>query len=157
MGMKKIIFFLFISVLLSSCSSFRQPEFRGSEGVKFEERDGNKIKLTAGVKIYNPNWFGVKIKRSNLDVYVENQYMGKVYLEKKVKLKAKRESSLIFPILFEMEDGAMLTVLRYAKAENVSIRFTGKAKAGIFIFSKKFEIDQTKKISGKDLRLGMPR
>lgn len=125
--------------------------------MKFEKMDGKNISFTAGVKMYNPNWFGVKIKKSHLDVYVEEQYMGKVYLEKKVKLKAKQESSLIFPLLATLEDGAMLTILRYSKAENVSVRFAGKVKGGVWIFSKKMEINETKTISGKDLRLGMPK
>lgn len=155
--MIKFFYFSLITVLVTSCASFRTPEFRGSEGVKFEKMDGKNVAFTAGVKMFNPNWFGVKIKKSHLDVYVEEHYMGKIYLDKKVKLKAKKESSLIFPLHAVLEDGAMLTVLRYSKAENVAIRFAGKVKGGVWIFSKKMEVNETRNISGKDLRLGMPK
>ena len=115
--------------------------------------DGKTINFNAGVKVSNPNWFAIKVKRSTVDVYVEEQYMGKVSLEKKVKLKAKRESILQFPLKAELEDGAMFTMLRYASKENVNVRIKGKVKGGVWFFSKKIEIDETRQVSGKELQL----
>lgn len=155
--MKKIFFVFSLLFTISSCASFKEPEFRGSEGIKLEKMEGKKIAFTAGIKVFNPNWFGIKIKPSNLDVFLEDQYMGKVYLEKKVKMKAKRESSLSMQLRAELEDGAMITLLKYSNKENVSVHLKGKVKGGIWFFSKKFEIDETKKISGKDLKLGANR
>jgi LEA14-like dessication related protein len=125
----------------------------GSEGITGFKIDGKTINFNAGVKVSNPNWFAIKVKRSTVDVYVEEQYMGKVSLEKKIKLKAKRESILQFPLKAELEDGAMFTMLRYASKENVNVRIKGKVKGGVWFFSKKIEIDETRQVSGKDLQL----
>jgi LEA14-like dessication related protein len=105
----------------------------------------------------NPNWFGIKIKPSIVDVYMEDQFMGTVLLDEKLKLKAKKENDLAVPLLAVLEDGAMLTVLRYAKAEKVTVRIAGKVKGGIWIFSKKIPMDEKRTISGKDLRIGLPK
>lgn len=139
-----------ILLLLGSCA-IEAPEFIGSEGFKMEKMDGKEILFTAGVKVNNPNWFGIKIKRSAVDVYVEEQLMGQVQLEKKVKMKAKRESTLTLPLKAVLEDGAMITMMRYASKENVNIRIKGKVKGGVWIFSKKIEIDEKRQISGKNL------
>jgi len=152
--MKNWFFFGILFLLLSSCANFKEPEFISSEGFKLEKMDGKVISFSAGAKVHNPNWFGIKIKPSHVEVYVEGQLMGNVYLEKKVKMKAKRESDLKFKLRAELEDGAMITAMRYANKENVSVRIKGKVKGGIFIFSKKMEIDETRSVSGKNLRLG---
>jgi LEA14-like dessication related protein len=119
-----------------------------------DKMDGKEILFTAGVKVNNPNWFGIKIKRSAVDVYIEDQLMGKVQLEKKVKMKARRESTLTLPLKAVLEDGALITMMRYASKENVNVRIKGKVRGGVWIFSKKIEIDEKRQISGKDLSPG---
>lgn len=152
--MRKFLFILIAFVLLTGCATFQEPEFRGSEGVKMEKMDGQEISLSAGIKVYNPNWYALKIKPSTVEVYLEDQLMGTVKLNKKVKMKAKQESSLSLSLLATLEDGAMFTALRYVKKDQVKVRIKGKVKGGIFFLSKKVEVDETKTISGKDLNLG---
>ena len=152
--MRKFLFILIAFVLLTGCATFQEPEFRGSEGVKMEKMDGQEISLSAGIKVYNPNWYALKIKPSTVEVYLEDQLMGTVKLNKKVKMKAKQESSLSLSLLATLEDGAMFTALRYAKKDQVKVRIKGKVKGGVFFLSKKVEVDETKTISGKDLNLG---
>jgi len=151
--MLRYLFLGLLSVLLTSSCAIESPEFMGSESMEGFKIDGKTITFNAGIKMSNPNWFAIKIKRSMLDVYIEEQYMGKLSLDKKVKLKAKRESVLQFPLKAELEDGAMFTILRYASKENVNIRFKGKVKGGVWLFSKKIEIDETRQVSGKSLQL----
>ncbi|MEN9440603.1 MAG: hypothetical protein RLZ33_679 [Bacteroidota bacterium] len=152
--MKKFLFILTAVVLLTGCATFQEPEFRGSEGVKMEKMDGQEISLSAGVKVYNPNWYALKIKPSTVEVYLEDQLMGTIKLTKKVKMKGKQETSLSLPLLSTLEDGAMFTALRYATKDQVKVRIKGKVKGGVFFVSKKMDVDETKTISGKDLNLG---
>lgn len=152
-NLRRYFFLALLGTIISSCANFEEPEFRGSEGIKLEKLEGKKVSFTASGKVYNPNWFGIKIKPSNLEVYIEDQFIGKIFLQKKVKMKAKSESSLSFPLIGELEDGAMITILRYANKDKVEVRLKGKVKGGIWFFSKKFEIDETRSVSGKSLKL----
>ena len=79
--------------------------------------------------MYNGNWFGVKIKPSMLDLYVEDQFIGKVHLDKKVKMKSKRETDLSAPFTAQLEDGAMLKLLKHATKSEINVRLKGKVKA----------------------------
>jgi len=152
--MKKFLFILTAFVLLTGCATFQEPEFRGSEGVKMDKMDGKEITLSANVKVYNPNWYALKIKPSTVDVYLEDKLMGTIELTKTVKMKGKQETSLSLPLLATLEDGAMFTALRYATKDQVKVRIKGKVKGGVFFVSKKMDVDETKTISGKDLNLG---
>lgn len=138
---------------MSSCA-IEAPEFMGSEGLKLEKMEEKEILFSAGVKVNNPNWFGIKLKRSTLDIYLEDQLLGKLHLEKKVKMKAKRESALTLSLRASLEEGAMMMILRNSMKDNVSVRFKGKVKGGIWIFSKKIEVDETRQIPGEYLRPG---
>jgi LEA14-like dessication related protein len=149
--MKTLRWVLPLMLLIQSCA-LKAPEFRGSEGFKMEGREGNEIKFNAGVKVYNPNWFGVKLKKSKVEVYLEDQYMGILSLEKKAKMKANRESTIEFPLKMALEDGALITALKYSMKDEVNLIVKGKVKGGVWIISKKIEVNDTIKVPGKNLR-----
>lgn len=147
----RYFFLVALLVSLASCK-FHEPEFRGEEKFEVKKMDGQTITLNAGGKVYNGNWFGIKLKPSILDLYVNGDYVGKVHLEKKVKMKAKRETMLEAPLTAHLEKGTLMKLMAAGMKSEVTLRFKGKVKGGVFIFSKKFEVDETKKISGKSLR-----
>ncbi len=152
--MKKIIFVSFFAAIISSCANFEEPEFISTEGIKMGKIEARNISVTANIKVSNQNWFAIKIKPCNLDAYIENQYMGKIFLEKKVKMKPKSETILSLPLRAELADGAMITVLKYATKDKVDLHIKGKVKAGVWLISKKIDVDEIKSISGKNLLFG---
>ncbi len=70
---------------LQACASFEMPEYRGNEDFKLEKVEGRKIIFQAGATVYNPNWFGIRVKPSIFEMYINNDFMGTVELTKKVK------------------------------------------------------------------------
>lgn len=149
--MKYIIVLGFILATVTSCK-FYEPEMRGGETFKLEKLEGNEVRFTAGAKVYNGNWFAVKVKKSTLDLYVDGEYMGKVHLLKKVKMRAKKETDLQAEFLAELEGNALMKSLGVAMKGDVVVRMTGKIKGGVFIFSKKLDFDESRNVSGKTLR-----
>lgn len=149
--MKYIVAIGLIVSLLTSCT-FHEPEMRGEESFKLEKMDGKQVRFTAGAKVYNGNWFAVKVKPSILDLYVDGEYMGKVHLLKKVKMKAKKETDLQADFLAELEGNALMKAMGLALKGDVVVRMTGKIKGGVFIFSKKLDFDESRTVNGKSLR-----
>ena len=140
-----------VSLLMSSCT-FHEPEMRGGESFNLEKMEGKQVRFTAGAKVYNGNWFAIKIKPSILDLYVDGEYMGKVHLLKKVKMKAKKETDLQADFLAELEGNALMKAMGLALKGDVVVRMTGKIKGGVFIFSKKLDFDESRTINGRSLR-----
>lgn len=149
--MKYIAAIGLVVILMTSCT-FHEPEMRGGETFKVEKFEGKEIRFTAGAKVYNGNWFAVKIKPSLLDLYVDGEYMGKVHLEKKVKMKAKKETDLQANFVAELEGNALMKAMGLAMKGDVVVRMTGKVKGGVFIFSKKLDFDESRTINGRSLR-----
>jgi LEA14-like dessication related protein len=154
--MKKVLIVFSILLLVTSCASFKEPEFGGIKGFKIKKIDGRIINFSIQTTVFNPNWFALKIKKSTVDVYLQEQYMGKLYLEDNLKFISKSKNDLSVPLRMEMEDGALFSLIKYAKKETVNIRFTGKVRGGVFFVSKKFPVDEIQTISGKDLLFGTP-
>ena len=86
--MRKYLLILISSLFLFSCA-LHAPEIRGGEKFNLDKVDGQTIKFTAGANVYNGNWFGIRIKPSKLDLYVEGDYVGKVSQEGQTKTKTR--------------------------------------------------------------------
>ena len=140
-------------VLVQACA-LHTPEMRGGESFNLEKLDGQTVKFTAGAKIYNGNWFGIKLKPSDLELYVDGEKMGTIRLDKKVKLKRKKETELLAPFTATLKEGSLLKAFTLAGKSEIKVRFTGKLKAGVFIFSKKIDFDETRTVNGSKLKLG---
>ncbi|XOV66762.1 MAG: LEA type 2 family protein [Fluviicola sp.] len=152
-----LLFTLALTFTLSSCGclDFNSPEIRGGEDFSVKKIDGNKIDLNVKANIYNDNCFGVKIKPSDLELFVEGESVGTVRLNKKVKLKKRKETAVDANLTATLNQGALMKMMGYASRGEVEVRLKGKAKGGVFIFSKKMEIDETKKVSTAGMRMGM--
>lgn len=127
---------------------------RGGEDFSINKVDGNKIDLNVKANIYNDNCFSVKIKPSDLELYVEGDQIGTVRLNKKVKLKKRKETAVDADLTATLDDGVLMKLMGYAAKGQVEVRLKGKAKGGVFIFSKKIEIDETKTVSTAGMKMG---
>lgn len=145
--MKNSFVIILALLVLTSCT-FYEPEFRGGESVKMGKLDGKELKLTVDADIYNKNSFALKVKPSTLDVYVEDQYIGEVHLDKKLKMKGKTETRVSAPMTITLAEGAMFKALKFMNKDKLRIRLTGKVKAGALFISKKFDVDEEKTING---------
>ena len=153
--MRKIFLFTVLALLFSSCKifSFDNPEMRGKEEIKISKVKGKTIEFSVAATVFNPNWYGLKVKPSTLDLYVDGEYLGKVHLEKKVKLKGKRESNITPTFVAMLEGNALLKAMKYATKKEIKIQLKGEIKGGVFIFSKKFAFDETKTIPGASFKM----
>ena len=154
--MRNFSYIFALALLFASCKifTFDNPELRGKEEIKVSKINGKTIEFTATAKIYNPNWYGIKVKPSELDLYVEGEYMGKVHLDKKIKLKRKKENDIQATFTATLEDCALFKALKFATKKEIKVRLKGRIKGGVFIFSKKFEFDETKTVPGSSFKMG---
>jgi LEA14-like dessication related protein len=136
---------------MSSCT-FYEPEYRGGESIRFGQLNGRDVKFNAGAKVYNENGFAIKIKPCTLDLYIEGEYMGKVHLDEKFKMKSKCETTIDAPFTATLEKGALFRAMKFANKEEVQVRLSGKVKAGVWIFGKKIDVNETRTISGSNLK-----
>jgi LEA14-like dessication related protein len=81
-------------IVLSACNKIKDPEFRRLEKFGVKSFGIEKIDLGFTVTYYNPNSFGVSIKETTADFYVDSVYMGKFTQDQVIDVQKDSEFSL---------------------------------------------------------------
>lgn len=153
MRLKFIPVFVSIIIFLSSCSSFKEPIIKGSDDFKLTQFEGKKITFSLTLAIENNNWYALKIKPSNVDLYLEDKLIGNLHLLNKVTIPAKKTTELIVPARIEFVDGAMISLFKIISKDQVAVRLNGKVKGGVLFVYKKFSVDEKWNVPTNFLKL----
>lgn len=137
---------------LNSCD-FEDPEFTNVRDVKFLNLDGRKVNMEFTVDCTNPNKFGFKVKPSTLDVTVDNEKLGIVHLDEKLKIKRLSTNSYRVPLSLTLENGALFRLAKYVTREKVDLKLEGKVRGSVFGFGRSFDVKETRSIDGSLFKL----
>ena len=153
--------FLILSLFLwslSGCDSleFEEVEFVSMDSFEVKKIEGRNADMEATVTLFNPNFFGIKIKPSDLDVYVNDVYAGKVFLQEKVKLKKKTEAAYLAKLRLEGDEGILLRLMGLMRKKEVEIELRGKVTGSVYGISKKVEVNEKKVVETKKLKEKLP-
>lgn len=151
--MKNSFWIIALSFLIGACASYKDVELRGTENFKVGKLEGKKLSFTFDARLFNENGYTFKIKPCDLDIYIEDQHMGIIHLDNKVKIKRKSESVVSVPLTVELGPGALVKLALMKLKKKVKVRLVGTVKGGVWIFSKKEKIDETREISTDNLKL----
>ena len=112
------------------------------------DKDG--IEAEIDVRINNPNKIGFKIYRSNVDVMMNDNSLGKGRLKKKIRIKPNTEETYTFVVAGKFDDllsgGGLSGLLSMATSKTANISIKGNIKAGKFFYKKKFPIDNKQRV-----------
>jgi len=133
--LKTILLTLFCAVLLfCSCSKPRAFEYRDIKNFKVQTMGYNNTALLMDLVYYNPNGFGVDLRRVDCDVYVDNTYLGKFQLDTLMHISRRAEFVLPSKIVVDMK-----TIFKnglnmlFSREVLVNVKGTTRVgKAGIF-------------------------
>ncbi len=148
--MKKNILFILVLGLSSACG-FQQPTFKSYEGVEMGKMDASKVAFTIKAKIYNPNWYALKVKPSSLEISTSDGKLGKLHLDEKIKMKGRKETLIAAPMHVDLEKGILMKMMAFSLKDSVKLNLKGDVRGGIFFLTKKIPMDFSRSISPKDL------
>lgn len=142
--MKQISGILLLLFALSSCVQFEQVRFLGISNVSNIKKDGKTIDLDLDFRMDNPNTYAIKVKPSQLDVYLNDSRIGIIYLNEKVKLKKKAEDIYTAKLTVELDGFNVLSLAKSVLTSKVELNFRGKIKAGNGLITKSFDVNEKK-------------
>lgn len=125
---------LLIIITLSSCQKPQAFDYRSVKNVKLEKLGFEKSTLNMDLVYYNPNNFGVDLRKVDCDIYIDNHYLGKYKLDTLMHIQRKAEFVLPSRIQVDMQGifKNVLTVL-FNKEVLVNVKGTTRVgKAGFF-------------------------
>jgi LEA14-like dessication related protein len=146
----KIIAWVGLFLILTSCS-FQQPAFKKYEGFDMGKIDAKQVSFAIKVSIYNPNWYALKVKPSSLDISTSDGKIGTLYLDEQIKIKGKKETSIVAPMHVDLEKGIMMKLMSFGLRDSIKINLKGDVRGGVFFITKKFPMDFSRSVSPKDL------
>lgn len=149
----RVFVLLGMVVTLQGCFDYEEVQFRGVQDVSVVERTDDVVKLKIDVKVDNPNKFNIKVKKSTMDIYINDKYVGKTHLDD--KLVIKKNSEEVYGVVLRANPKDILKAamgsLGGILKGSVAVRLKGDVKGSVYGISKKVAVDVEEDINLKDL------
>ena len=120
---------------LAGCAKPTSLDYLGIDKVKIISLGLQESTVGADVRYYNPNKYKLTMKRAEVDVYVNDLYIGKTVLDTTVYIPKKDTFQLPVVLTIDMKKVG-LGMLQTLSNDSVLVRLEGNAKvgrSGIFI------------------------
>lgn len=139
------LIFVILGLFLITMPSCRNPKdlvFRDFKNIKLEDVSFTSANLTMDLVYYNPNNFSLELNKTDLDIFVNNTFLGKSLQDIQVKIPKRQEFTLPLKVDVDMKN-LIKNGLTSLFNKDVSIRFLGKVRIGKAGVMKNFAVDYT--------------
>lgn len=135
---------ILVLILIFFTSCYKTVEFVNVEKTDFNFGKGNN-ELILHFKLYNPNFYNLKIIHSDLKVFLNGTHIGDITSDEVFELKSKDTTLTNFNMDVNFVDiiGGLGQII---KSNNSEIRVKGYITAKTLLGKKIIEIDQKKSI-----------
>lgn len=120
---------LLVLLFMVSFPFIKEPEFIDARNFGLRSAGLKTSTVYADLIYYNPNNLGLQMKKAELDVYVDDRFLGHSLLDTLITIPKKDTFS--FPVMLEVE---MKNIFPNAFAmlmkEEIELRIEGTAKVG---------------------------
>ena len=90
----KLVLFALLALTFISCSKPQGFEYRDLKNFKVNNVGFDKSNISMDLVYFNPNSFGVDLKRVDCDLYLDNNFVGKFILDTVMHISRNSEFSL---------------------------------------------------------------
>ena len=120
--------FLIILVFFS-CSSPKELEYRDFRNFTIQKLGFNKSTVGLDIVYYNPNNFGLQLRNSDLDIFIDGNLLG--HSSQDTLLRIPRRDTFSFPVKFDVDmDNIFRNAIAALTGKEVTVKLTGKVKVG---------------------------
>jgi LEA14-like dessication related protein len=140
----KLVLASFLAIFLVSCASLEDIEVGEIEDVNFNRFTDKTIEFEVVMPIDNPSAFRFRIIDVDLDVYINNDYMGKIRNVDNVLVPSRSSELYTFPLKVEFSNilkGA-LSMFNLYLDRKAEIAIKGKISVRSFPVVRKIEVDE---------------
>lgn len=126
---------LFSIIIFSSCKKPQGFDYRDVRNVSIKAIGFDKTAVSMDLVYYNPNNFGVDLRKVDCDIYIDNNYLGKYKLDTLMHIQRKSEFTLPSRMDIDMKGiFKNLATVVFNKEIQLNVKGTTRVgKAGIFV------------------------
>ena len=140
-----LFFLLLIILFMTSCREPKDLVFRDFQNLSIENVGLSSANLKVDLLYYNPNNFGLELKRTDIDIYINNNLLGHSSQDLQVAIPKRDVFTLPLKIDLDMKNLLKNGIISLLD-KKVNVRLLGKVKvgkAGVFkIFNVDYQTEQ---------------
>jgi LEA14-like dessication related protein len=138
--------------LVAWMAACRQPEpvqYFAFQDLQVGKVVAGKTNLSALVKLYNPNPYGLLLKRAEVDITINGQHSGHSLLDTTIRIPAK--DTFLVPVTLQLDLKGLfsnaLQMLMGKRDATVVLDGRVKVKKGLFTFNRSFHYEGKQDLS----------
>ena len=114
---------------IASCSAPKALEYKTYHNFSIQKLGFNSSAIKLDLEYYNPNNFGMQLRNSDLDIFIDGNLLGHSSFDTLITIP--RKNTFILPVKFDVD---MQNIFKNAwntlTGKEVVVRLTGKLKIG---------------------------
>ena len=129
-----------------SCSSPKELEYQSFHNFSIQKLGFNNSTVSLGIVYYNPNNFGMQLRNSDMDIYIDGSMLGHSSFDTLIRIP--RRDTFTLPVKFDVNmQNIYKNALSAITGKEVTVKLTGKiriGKANVFMsFPVNYETKET--------------
>ena len=139
-----------LCLCLFSCAEIKPVTIGAVDNVHVKKLSTEGVDFTFTVNVKNPNSVGVNVFPAAFDANVNGIDVGKIKLDKKVRIKANSDGAPEFHIVSDFTKVSMADIAKIVSmvgSKNATVNLKGDVKVGKWYYKKKFPIDLKKSVN----------
>jgi LEA14-like dessication related protein len=142
--MRYLILFVVLG-MLSSCSPYKEVELTDITNVELLSMDARMVALRVDARIDNPNGFPIALEEPDVDLFLNDSYVGKGVLDSTLVLE--RKTAKVYPVYLHADlAGGPLLVMLISSAmrgeAKLTVKGTVSARSGALRKRFPFEMEE---------------
>lgn len=118
-----------MAVAFFSCSAPKELEYVDYKNFGITKLGFSQSQVKMDLVYYNPNNFGLQLRRTDVDVFINNTFLG--HTSSDTLIQIPRKETFLLPIKFDADMGTLLkNAWNTLVNQEVTIKVTGKIKVG---------------------------
>ncbi len=134
-----IITLILLPFLLVSCNVPKELEYRDFKNFAISKVGFSATSIRLDLVYYNPNGFGLQLQRTDLDIFLDNIYLGHTVQEQQITIPRQSEFAIPVSIDVDMKNLLKNGFLSLLSSE-VTVKVTGSVKVGKANVYKNFPV-----------------
>ena len=135
-----LLVFLPALLFMTSCREPKELEYRDFKNLSSEKLGFSSSTFKIDLVYYNPNNFGLQLKRTDLDIFIDSNYLGHTAQDHQINIPKKGEFTLPLSIEVDMKN-AYKNAIPALFGKEVLVRVVGKVKLGKANVYKNFNVN----------------
>jgi LEA14-like dessication related protein len=138
--------FLLVAAGLASCSGYEEVELKDITHVEVLRLTGSQVALRVDALVSNPNGFKIQVEDPDVDLYLNDRFVGKGMLDSTLVLE--RKATRVYPVYLraDLQGGStMLMLLGGALSGQIKLGAKGTVAGRSGMLKKRFpfELEET--------------